>query len=122
LNTTTITARDNTTTLAIDAAIAVAADDLFSAVFNPLPTYASGDSVTLTVGTGALDFLGNPLPSTTAITWPSIQGAPAANARVPDAITQASVTGPTAGTVTATQTFTLTLPRPNACARAARTR
>ncbi len=122
MNTTTITARDNTTTLAIDAAIAVAADDLFSAVFNPLPTYASGDSVTLTVGTGALDFLGNPLPSTTAITWPSIQGAPAANARVPDAITQASVTGPTAGTVTATQTFTLTLPRPNACARAARTR
>ncbi|MDP2339876.1 MAG: Ig-like domain-containing protein [Deltaproteobacteria bacterium] len=107
LNTATITARNNTTATAINGAVATSVDELASAVFNPLPTFPSGDSVTLTIGVGALDFLGNPMPAPSSVTWPSVQGAAAANARVPDAIAAANV-APNAGAVAAGQEFVLT--------------
>lgn len=113
LNTDTLIARDNTVALLVGGAVATSVDDRFSAVFSPLPTYVSGNSVTLTVGTGALDFLGNPLPAPVAVTWASIGGAPAANARVPNTIAAGSVS-PNTGVVTATQVFTLTMGTNNA--------
>lgn len=113
LNTDSIVARDNTQALVIGGAVATAVDDAFSAVFNPLPTYVAGNSVTLTVNTGALDFLGNPLPAPVSVTWASIGGAPAANARVPGAIAAGNV-APNAGTVAATQTFVVTMGTNNA--------
>jgi methionine-rich copper-binding protein CopC len=132
LNTDTIIARDETQNILIGGAVATSTDDLFSAVFNPLPTYVQGNRVTLTVGAGALDFLGNPLPvnevqtgvdlngdgdaldtAATSRTWPVIGGAPAANARVPTPIAAANV-APNTGAVTATQAFVVTFPTNNA--------
>jgi hypothetical protein len=117
LNTTTITATSRVgtgPTTDIEGAVAVSADDPFSAVFNPLPTYVAGTTVTLSVAVGALDFLGNPLPAPTTVTWVGIQGAPAGNARDPGKVDATSVTpAPGAGAVVAAQAFTLTLPTNN---------
>ncbi len=107
LNSSTITARNDTAAAAINGAVATSVEELASAVFNPLPTYPTGDSVTVTVGIGVLDFLGNPLPAAVSVTWPSVQGAAAANARVPDAITSANV-APNAGAIAADREFVLT--------------
>ena len=65
VNTNTVTARDNTSATAVEGGVATFIDDAFTAVFTAQPSYISGHSVTMTIGTGALDFLGNPLPTTT---------------------------------------------------------
>jgi len=108
LNTDTITAFDDTDNVVVEGAVAVTLDDRFSGLFSPLPTYREGNQVRLTVGTGVLDFLGNPLPAGVQVTWASILSAPAAAARVPDTIGAAAV-APNTGAVTATQEFLLTL-------------
>jgi len=83
-------------------------------VFNPLPTYVAGTTVTLTVAVGALDFLGNPLPSPTTVTWVGILGATAGNARDPGAASVVELSpAPANGAVGATQALKLTLPTNN---------
>lgn len=109
VNTNTITARDNTSATAVEGGVATFIDDAFTAVFTAQPSYISGNSVTMTIGTGALDFLGNPLPTATTVTWPSIGGTAAAASNPPDAIVLASVQ-PNTGAQAATQTFRITMP------------
>ncbi len=110
LNTNTITVINETAAGAVvEGAVATAVDDVFSGVFSPLPTYVDLSRVRFTIGTGALDFLGNPLPAAVTVTWPAIGGAAAANARSPDVINNTNV-APNAGAVLGDQVFVLTMP------------
>ena len=109
VNTNTITARDNTTGSAVEGGVASFVDAPFTAVFTAQPSYIAGNSVTLTVGTGALDFLGNPLPAAVTVTWPSIGGTAAAASNPPSPIITGNVQ-PNTGAVAATQRFRITMP------------
>jgi hypothetical protein len=105
----TILARDNTTSSAVEGGVATFVNDPFSAVFTAQPSYLRQNSVTLTVTTGALDFLGNPLPAPVAVTWDSIGSTSAAAANPPDLL-DATRVSPNTGAVAATQGFRVTIP------------
>jgi hypothetical protein len=81
--------------------------DLDSALLMPFPTWTSGNRVTVSLNTDAEDYLGNPMPKLYTVEYAAVNGAPAENARTPEAIALAKVS-PNTGSVASQQEFTIT--------------
>jgi hypothetical protein len=72
----------------------------------PVPTWRqSGTGAVVTITTGVQDYRGNPMPSSTTITYPSVSNAPATTSIILDPPTSVS---PSSGSIAADQEFTLT--------------